>query len=206
MVLFVHGWMWNRMGNVAGRVPFKDADVDFLPAVKALHDAGFHVLLFDLVNHGVSGSRQPITYGQWEARDTTPTALWATPYCQPIKAILAVQPTRAGDFTARFAADQLGKLGTTMVKPIDWMYAAMRAPRPSKADPAIPARLLTDTMVKYVQGTGDPWGTMQNVQDMVDASPRTLPQVKYPSTGRYEGYRYVNEQTEDVAAFFREYL
>ena len=108
------------------------------------------------------------------------TALWAAPYCQPIKAILAVQPTRAGDFTARFAADQFGKLGTTMVKPIDWMYAAMRAPRPSKADPAVPARLLTDTMVKYVQGTGDPWGTMQNVQDMVDASPRTLPLVKYP--------------------------
>jgi hypothetical protein len=134
------------------------------------------------------------------------TALWAAPYCQPIKAILAVQPTRAGDFTARFAADQLGKLGTTMVKPIDWMYAAMRAPRPSRADPAVPARLLTDTMVKYVQGTGDPWGTMQNVQDMVDASPRTLPLVKYPSTGRYEGYRYVNEQTEDVAAFFQEYL
>ena len=39
----------------------------------------------------------------------------AAPYCQPIKAILAVQPTRAGDFTARFAADQLGKLGTAMV-------------------------------------------------------------------------------------------
>ena len=62
-----------------------------------------------------------------------------------------------------------------MVKPIDWMYAAMRAPRPSKADPAVPARLLTDTMVKYVQGTGDPWGTMQNVQDMVDASPAPSP-------------------------------
>ena len=69
VVLFVHGWMWNRMGNVAGRVPFNDADVDFLPAVKALHDAGFHVLLFDLGNHGESGSRPPITFGQWEARD-----------------------------------------------------------------------------------------------------------------------------------------
>ena len=61
-------------------------------------------------------------------------------------------------------------------------------------------------MVKYVQGTGNPWGTMQNVQDMVNASPRTLSLVKYPSTDRYEGYRYVNEQTEDVAAFFQEYL
>ena len=69
VVFFVHGWMWNRLGNVAGRVPFVDKDVDFLPTVKALHDAGFHVLLFDLANHGVSASRFPITYGQWEARD-----------------------------------------------------------------------------------------------------------------------------------------
>ena len=68
-MLFVHGWMWNRMGNVAGRVPFKDADVDFLPAVKALHDAGFHVLLFDLVNHGVAARGRRSRTGRWEARD-----------------------------------------------------------------------------------------------------------------------------------------
>ena len=60
--------------------------------------------------------------------------------------------------------------------------------------------------MKYVQGTGDPWGAMDIVQDMVDVSPRTLPLVKYPSTGRYEGYRYVSEQADDVAAFFKEYL
>ena len=33
--------MWNRLGNVAGQVPLDDRDVDFLPATKALHDAGF---------------------------------------------------------------------------------------------------------------------------------------------------------------------
>ena len=68
-VLFVHGWLWNRMGNVAGRVPFTDRDVDFLPPTKALHDAGFNVLLFDLSNHGESGRRLPLTFGPWEARD-----------------------------------------------------------------------------------------------------------------------------------------
>ena len=40
-VVFVHGWMWNRLGNVAHQVKgLKDADVDFLPAAKGLHDAG----------------------------------------------------------------------------------------------------------------------------------------------------------------------
>src|SRR5688572_2347856 len=43
IVVWVHGWMWNRIGNVAGKVPFTDRDVDFLPATRALHDAGFHV-------------------------------------------------------------------------------------------------------------------------------------------------------------------
>ena len=69
VVAFVHGWLWNRLGNVAGQVPVPDKDVDFLPATKALHDAGYHVLLFDLRNHGESGRKLPITYGVWEAYD-----------------------------------------------------------------------------------------------------------------------------------------
>ena len=69
VVVFVHGWLWNRLGNVSGKVPFVDRDVDFLPATRALHDAGYHVLLMDVSNHGESGSRLPVTYGPWEARD-----------------------------------------------------------------------------------------------------------------------------------------
>lgn len=57
-VVVVHGWLWNRLGNVAGCVPFTDGDVDFLPAARALHDAGISVLLMDLSNHGESGSRR----------------------------------------------------------------------------------------------------------------------------------------------------
>ena len=231
-VVVVHGWMWNRAGNVAGLVPFKDRDVDFLPNARALHDAGMNVLMFDLSNHGVSGSRFPMTFGAWEGRDlvgamsylrTRPdvdpvrigilgtsmggnTALEAAPYCQPIPAMLLVQPNRAGTFISRFARDHLGKRGPSILHPTDWSYAALRAPRPSKADPAAAARLLTETVCKYVQGTGDPWGTMADVEAMVAATPRVLPLVKYPSTGRYEGYRYITEYADDVAAFFTEYL
>ena len=63
-VVFVHGWMWNRLGNVAHQVKgLKDADVDFLPAAKALHDAGYHVLLFDVRWHGESDrSSKPLSY------------------------------------------------------------------------------------------------------------------------------------------------
>jgi pimeloyl-ACP methyl ester carboxylesterase len=231
-VVLVHGWLWNRVGNVAGLVPFSDRDVDFLPTARALHDAGMHVLMFDLSNHGLSGHRFPMTFGAWESRDLVGamsylrmrpevdpvrigvlgtsmggnTALEGAPYCQPIPAMLLVQPNRAGTFISRFAKDHLGKRGPAILSPTDWCYATLRAPRPSKADPAAAARLLTETVVKYVQGTGDPWGTMSDVEAMVEATPRALPLVRYPSTGRYEGYAYISEHADDVAAFFTEYL
>ena len=70
-VVFVHGWMWNRLGNVAHQVKgLADADVDFLPAAKGLHDAGFNVLLFDVRWHGESSAApSPCPYGPVEARD-----------------------------------------------------------------------------------------------------------------------------------------
>ena len=46
--------MWNRLGNVAGQTAVPDRDVDFLPATKALHDAGYHVLPYDWRGHGES--------------------------------------------------------------------------------------------------------------------------------------------------------
>jgi pimeloyl-ACP methyl ester carboxylesterase len=231
-VVFVHGWLWNRAGNVGGLVPFADRDVDFLTAVRAVHDAGMHVLLFDLSNHGRSGSRRPMTFGAWEARDLIGamsyvrgrpevdpvrvgvlgpsmggnTALEAAPDIQPLPAMLLIQPNRAGTVISRFARDHLGPLGPQILHPTDWAYAMARAPRPSRANPAAAARQLTGTVLNYVQGTGDPWGTMADVEDMVAASPKVLPLVRYPSTGRYEGYAYIAEHADEVAAFFTDHL
>ncbi len=86
------------------------------------------------------------------------------------------------------------------------MYVPPARPRPSTIDPGNYAARLPDTQQKYVQGTGDPWGSMEIVQSFVDRAPKVLPLVKYPCTGRYEGYRYVTEQADDVAAYFTEYL
>ncbi|HEU4997169.1 MAG TPA: alpha/beta fold hydrolase [Gemmatimonadaceae bacterium] len=231
-VVFVHGWLWNRLGNVSGKVPFVDRDVDFLPATRALHDAGYHVLLMDVSNHGESGSRLPITYGPWETRDyigainylrSRPDVdsnrigalgcsmggnilLYGTPQCQPVKALLAIQPAVLPNFNRNFARQELGPLGPAMVKASDLLYVFLRAPLPSRHNPAIPARNLGKTIVQYVQGTGDPWGTMEDVEAMRAATPNALPLVKFPSAGRYEGYRYVNEAVSDVAAFFKAHL
>jgi len=227
-VVFVHGWLWNRAGNAAGRVPFVDRDVDFLPAAKALHDAGFHVLLFDLSNHGESGKRPPLTMGRWEARDFdgamgylrsrddvdaarigalgtsagANTVMYAIPGGPPVKALLAVQPTRLPVFNANFSREVLGPLGPAAARSTDLLYALLRAPLPSRHDPAVPARKLGDTVVQYVQGTGDPWGRMSIVEEFSDLTPNSLGVIAYPSTGRYEGYQYVSKEAADVAAFF----
>jgi dienelactone hydrolase len=232
-IAFVHGWLWNRLGNVEGQVPVPDKSVDFLPAAKALHEAGYGVLLFDLRHHGESArSKAPLTFGVHEARDfvgaveylrSRPdvdpqrigavgcsmggnTIMYGTPECQPVKALLAIQPTRLHVFNTNFARDELGPLGPASLMPIDWMYAALRLPRPTKHDPAVPARELGDTVVQYVQGTGDPWGRMDVVEEFAAATPNALPLVRFESAGRYEGYRYISERSDDVVAFFREHL
>lgn len=232
VVVFVHGWLWNRLGNISGRVPFVDRDVDFLPATRALHDAGYHVLLIDVSNHGESGSRTPVTYGPWETRDYIGAVnylrsrsdvdgnrigalgcsmggnicIYGTPDCQPVKAILAVQPAIVSHFNRNFARQELGPLGPMMVSSSDLLYLLLRAPLLRNQNPTIPARKLGDTIVQYVQGTGDPWGVMEDVEAMAAATPNALPVVRYPSTGRYEGYRYVNEAVDDVRDFFVKHL
>ena len=233
VVIFVHGWLWNRLGNVAGQVPVPDRDVDFLPAVRALHDAGFGVLLFDVRHHGESAAgRKPLTYGPLEARDFVGAVRYArsrpdvdgerigaigtsmggniviygTPDCQPVKALLAIQPTRLAIFNTNFARTELGRFGPAMLRPFDLRYRVLRVPPPDKHDPAVPAARLNGTLVKYVQGTGDPWGTTEMVEAFAAVTPNTLGVERFPSEGRYEGYRYISERVDDVTGFFRENL
>jgi hypothetical protein len=70
----------------------------------------------------------------------------------------------------------------------------------------VPARELGDTVVQYVQGTGDPWGRMDVVEEFAAVTPNALPLVRFESAGRYEGYRYISERSDDVVAFFRDHL
>lgn len=233
-VLFAHGWLWNRLGNIAGKVPFEDKGVHFLPATRGLHDAGYHVLLFDLRNHGQSGRSLPITYGPREGLDIQAASAYlrrrldvdparigalgcsmgansilygAPEITPPLKAILAIQPARVANFNRRFARDVFGPVGPALLRPVDPMYRALRAPMLREQDPAIPAaRLSHETVVKYVQGTGDQWGVMEDVEAMVEATPNALPLERFESAGRYEGYRYVNEAVDEVVAFFRDQL
>ncbi len=231
-VVWVHGWPWNRLGNAAGQVPWPDREVDFLPCTKGLHDGGFNVLMFDLANHGESDARPPLTYGPWESRDVAgamaflrardevvpdrigaigtsaggSTVLYGTAAVQPVGALLVVQPTTVRVFRDNLARDLLGWIGPVFARTVSVAYWLKRAPSPEKHDAAIPARELGDTVVQYVQGTGDQWGTMADVERMEAATPRSLGIIAYPSEERYSGYQYINTDTDAVVAFFAEHL
>lgn len=231
-VVWVHGWPWNRLGNVQGRVPWRDRTVDHLPPTKALHDAGFHILMFDLANHGDSGNRPPITYGMRESRDYVgavryarsrpdvdparigaigmsaggSTVLYGTAQAQPIKALLAIQPTKVSIFSDNMARTEIGPLGPLFARMLNVVYWFRRAPLPKDHDPSVPAAGLGDTVVQYVQGTGDQWGEMSDVEHMSSVTPRSLGVIAYPSQERYSGYQYIATNTDDIVEFFRTYL
>ena len=130
-------------------------------------------------------------------------ALHGAPDCQPIKAVLAYQPSTVPVFNANFCTDQFGALGKPLPAGVELIYRLWRSPPPSSQYPGNPAAKLDNTIVHYAQGTGDKWGTMADVESMHAGTPHTDGPVEhFPSTGRYDGYRYVVERRDAIAEFF----
>ena len=63
-----------------------------------------------------------------------------------------------------------------------------------------------NTPILYVQGTGDPWGSVENVTQMAISTPNAVRPLIVESTDRFDGYRYVVNNPEVIDAFFREQL
>jgi fermentation-respiration switch protein FrsA (DUF1100 family) len=231
-IAFVHGWPWNRLGNQAGHLPFADRSVDFLVPAKALHGAGFHVLLFDLRNHGESGGAPPVTLGLHEARDVVGAVrmlrgrpevdgdriglvgtsmggnavIYAIPDCQPIPAAISVQPNQVARFMSNFGRTQFGPVARSLLRLSAPLFWAVGAPPASAHDLVAAASRLSGTQLRYVQGSGDPWGSLADVEAMAAATPHAEPVVVYPSTERYEAYRYVETHTDGIIEFFGRHL
>src|SRR5262245_53105813 len=200
-IVFVHGWPWNRLGNLAGQTVLPDRMVSFLEATQALARAGFHVLLFDLRNHGQSDAAWPVTFGIHEARDFVGavamlrkrpdvdrqrigaigysmggnTIIYGIPRCQPIRAAIAVQPTSGTVFAPNLARTQLGPAGPLLAKLAEPLHGAFGAPPLAQVAPAHAAAHLGETRMLYIQGSGDLWGSLADVQAIADATPNALP-------------------------------
>lgn len=228
-IVFVHGWPWNRLGNRAGSTLLPDRTVEFLGLARALGQAGFHTLLFDLRNHGQSAAAPPVTFGVHEARDLigavamlrrrpdvdhgrigaigfsmgANTLLYGIPRCQPIRAAVAVQPTSPLVFSPNLARAMLGAAGPTLARMADPLRQALGAPSFAQTDLVRAAEHLGATRMLYIQGSGDTWGSLADVQAIAWATPNALPLVVHPSSERFGGYLYVDAQQGAVVDFFR---
>ena len=234
-VVLVHGWPWNRLGESAQDVLARlngTTPVDLLRLAYALHQAGFHVLMFDLRNHGESAAAPPVTFGQSEANDLlgalqflkersevnpqrigvigfsmgANTLLYALPRTDSIKAGIAVQPTTVSLFARRYGAEMMGILSRVVLLLVDLVYRLSGGPGFSAIQPAFVAAGAGETPILYVQGKGDRWGSVPDVMRMVEATPRAVTPLLVETMHRFEGYQYLINHPKVAIAFLEQYL
>jgi pimeloyl-ACP methyl ester carboxylesterase len=234
-VAIVHGWTWNRLGNASSGIHTRISGsqaVELLKPARALHDAGYHVLMFDLRNHGRSGSSPTITFGHDEARDLlgavkhlreradvdaerfgalgysigANAVMFACAESKEIKAAIAVQPVRPTPFIHRLVSSFLGPLTGVVLNVARKAYLNAGGPLWETTDPAIVADLVHPAAIMYVQGDGDPWGGAPNVRRFheMGQEPKALQIV--PSTHRGGGYLYLGEHPAVMLDFFGNHL
>lgn len=234
-VILVHGWTWNRLGDSAesllsslsGGLP-----VDLLRLAYFLNEAGMHVLMFDLRNHGQSASGAPVTFGLQESNDLlgaldylatradvdqerigvvgfsvgANALLFTLPHSERIAAGVAVQPTSPAVFARRFARDLLGPLGDLILFLTGLVYQ-QAGHLPLKAiEPLMAAGSVRDTPILFVQGTGDRWGSVSNVAEMAEQTPEGIEPVFVETHHRFGGYRHVIQHPDLVTSFFSDHL
>jgi pimeloyl-ACP methyl ester carboxylesterase len=234
-VVIVHGWTWNRLGSAEGDIFARIAGsppVELFKPARSLHEAGYHLLMFDLRNHGCSGSGPTVTFGQEEANDLlgavsylrqredvdsdrigvlgysmgANTVMFACAKTQEIKAAVAVQPVRPFSFANRLAEGLLGPLGGLALSVARKVYNNAGGPLWETTDPAIVADLVGPTPIMYVQGDGDPWGDVPNARRFYEMGigPKALKVV--PSVNRFGGYHYLGEHPDVMLEFFQDHL
>lgn len=230
-VTLVHGWPWNRLGLTAedfvsgldGSKP-----VDLLRLAFALHQDGYHLLMFDLRNHGESADAPPVTFGWQEADDLlgalsflngrsevdsgrigvvgfsagANTVLYSLPQTHLIKAAVAVQPMSINHYAQRYGAHMFGPIGKLIVPIAERIYMTAGGVRFAAIQPAFPAAGAGKTPVLFVQGEGDNWGSPDDVLTMVSQTPQASSPLFVESSHRFDGYQFVVDHPEVVKEFF----
>jgi dipeptidyl aminopeptidase/acylaminoacyl peptidase len=234
-LILVHGWGWNRLGEAATDALANltaASRVDLLRLAYSLHKDGFNLLMYDSRNHGESGSQPPMTFGETEAQDVLGAVaylqgrtgvaanrigaigfsagangvLYALAQTDQIQAAVAVQPTSPAHFANRFSAHLFGPLGMVIVPLAEFMYrrAGGRPFKEYRLETAVSQA--GKTPVLYVQGTGDPWGSPEDVQQMAAATPNVSGPLLVQGTDRYSGYQFLIDNPAIAAAFFEQHL
>ncbi|MBP7998375.1 MAG: alpha/beta fold hydrolase [Chloroflexi bacterium] len=234
-VILVHGFPWNRLGAAADDPISRlegSSPVNLLRLAFSLYQAGYHVLMFDLRNHGESAAASPATIGVQETDDLlgaldflsgradvdkarigaigfsmgANTILYTLPHTEQIKAVIAVQPTSVDVFTRGYAWHLLGPLSKVVLPLVQLFYHWAGGLRFEQIKPAYAAAHSGRTPILYVQGTGDAWGSVDDVLDMVAVTPYAVDPLIVETQHRYHGYQYIINRPEIALSFFQDYL
>ncbi|MGH9226989.1 MAG: alpha/beta hydrolase [Acidimicrobiales bacterium] len=233
-LVMLHGWPWSRMGTRAtsklNDLP-RSKPVSLLPLAKAFHDAGYHVLMYDASGFGTSGRRGVYTSGWLEARDTLGALTWldgraevdqdrigaigfsmggatltfVLPQTDRIKAAISVQPTTPAVFTPRYGRDLLGPLHALTAPVTELCYRLAGGPTLRFIRPAM-AAVGCRAPILFVQSRGDRWGSVEDVQDMVDAAPGAVDPLYLDLPDRFDGYTHMVNNPQISLDFFGKYL
>lgn len=234
-LILVHGWGWNRLGEAATDLVANltaAPQIDLLRLAYSLHKDGFALLMLDSRNHGESGSQPPMQFGEAEAQDLLGAiaylqgrpevaanrlgaigfsagangVLYALPQTRQIQAAIAVQPTTPAHFAGRFGTHLLGPLGKVVI-PLAELFYRQAGGRPFKEyRPGTAASQAGKTPVLYVQGIGDPWGSVEDVQQMASVTPNVSGPLLVEGTDRYSGYQFLIDNPAIASAFFEQHL
>ena len=234
-IVIVHGWPWNRLGNLVddpiSRLIGEEA-VDLLRLAHAYHHEGYNVFMFDLRNHGQSAAATPVSFGLAEAEDVlgalhylanrpdidperigitgfsmgANATLFALPRTDLVKGAVLSQPTSAGVFGKNFAEHQFGPLSAPIYTVAELIYQQSGGIALDAIEPIFAATGAGETPVLYVQGDGDPWGTVGNVAAMAAATPNAEAPVIAQTSGRFGGYRYLIDNPQLALSFFNDTL
>ena len=233
-LIILHGWPWCRMGTRAksrlNDLP-KSKPVYLMPLAKAYHDAGYHVLMYDASGFGTSGRRGVYTSGWLEARDFLGALNWlssradvdqdrvgtigfsvggtaltfALPQTDRIKAAISVQPTTPAVFTPRYGRALLGPLHPLTAPITELCYRLAGGPSLRFIRPAY-AAVGCRAPILFVQSRGDRWGSVDDVQQMVDAAPGAVEPLFLDLPDRFAGYTHMVDNPQISLDFFARYL
>lgn len=234
-VVLVHSLGWNRSGTPADSRPERHSGakpVELLRLIHTLHREGYHVLSFDLRSHGRSAAAGPVTFGVQEAHDLlgaleylrkrgdldprrigvigfgmgANTLLYALPHVTTPLAAVAIEPATPAGYAERYGRAAWGQFGRLIVRLVLAVYYRAGGVALSTVLPLEVARSAGPHPLLFVQGSRDPYGSLDEVRALAEFAPRAEPLLVVDAPGRDGAYRHIVSQPEAVLRFLADHL
>lgn len=232
-VILIHDWGWNRLGVAGvsrGAGALGLSTIELLRLAHALVESGYHVLMFDLRNHGESAAAGPMTFGYRESLDLlgaldyldgrsdvgsvglvgfgmgANAALYALTRLkrpQTVSAAVLVQPVDPYDYLLGLTRDVIGPFNQLVVPLTNELVSWTGAPPPAAVNPRFAAAGGPAVPLLFLQESADRWGTIDGVVEISTAAPGPTDTV-ITTTGdhRYAGFDFLVNRPQTAIDFF----